>query len=108
MAYVLPAAIASYAESGRLGSAFDVGELRTVITSGKYATAWLVGFAVVLVAGVVNGVLNVVPVLGTFLGAFVTFYAVVAAYYCIGTAWSELHEVGMRDDGETADEHATV
>lgn len=93
MAYVLPAAIANFAETGRMGAGFSWSTLRPVLFSGTYATAWATAFAIVLVAGLVTGVLNVVPLLGFVVGAFVGFYAAVSAYYVIGRAWAEMHPV---------------
>jgi hypothetical protein len=107
-AYVVPAAVANYAEQGRLGAGFAVDDLRPVLTSGTYATAWLLGFAVVLGAGVVTGVLSVVPPIGTFVGAFVSFYAVAAAYYLVGHAWGDARGLELHDDEGTDVEGAAV
>lgn len=98
-AYIIPAAVANYAEEGRLGAGFEFGKLRPVLFSGSYATAWLTAFAIVLVASIVSGVLNIVPLLGAVVGAFVGFFAAVAAYYVIGRAWGEMHSV----ESETMD-----
>lgn len=92
-AYVIPAAVANFAETGRMGAGFSWSTLRPVLFSGTYATAWATAFAIVLVAGLVTGVLNVVPLLGFVVGAFVGFYAAVSAYYVIGRAWAEMNPV---------------
>ncbi|SEO73337.1 Protein of unknown function [Halogranum amylolyticum] len=105
-AYITPAALANYAETDRLGAAFSYGDLKPVLFNGTYATAWLYAFAVFLVAGIVSGLLGATGV-GAILSAFITFYALVAAYYIVGTAWGELHPVAMRDE-ETTDERATI
>ncbi|WP_049984787.1 DUF4013 domain-containing protein [Halobellus rufus] len=99
-AYVIPAAIAAFAETDRIGAAFSFGELRPVLGSGTYATAWLSGVAILLGAGLIAGVLNAVPVIGQIATAFLGFYATVSAYYLIGHAWGELRDVEMteRDD----------
>ncbi|KTG08431.1 hypothetical protein AUR64_18995 [Haloprofundus marisrubri] len=107
VAYALPAGLASYAETDRMGSAFDTGMLRSTLTSGTYATAWVTAFVVFLGAGIVAGALNVVPLLGTVVGVFVSFYAAVAGYHIIGRAWGEMHPVEMRD-GEMPDERAAI
>ncbi|KTG27223.1 DUF4013 domain-containing protein [Haloferax profundi] len=107
-AYLVPAALANYAETDRLGAGFDFGTLRPILTSGKYATAWLTAFVVLFAASLVVGILNVVPLLGFVVGAFVTFYASVAAYYIIGKTWGELHDIEMMDEGETPDEQPAV
>lgn len=107
-AYVVPAALANFAETGRVGAAFDVGELRPVLTSGAYATAWAVGFAIIVGAGVVTSVLNVVPFLGFVVGAFVSFYALVAAYHAVGTAWGQLHPVAVIGEGDASAERPAI
>lgn len=85
--YVLPAALASFASADRLGAAFDTTALRRVLLDGRYATAWLVAFGFFIVAGVVIGVLSVVPPLGFVVGAFLDFYVGVAAAYLYGHAY---------------------
>ena len=85
--YVIPAALASFASEGRVGAAFDTTVLRGVLLDGDYATAWLVAFVFFVVAGVVVGVLNVIPPLGFVAGAFVNFYVGVAAAYLYGNAF---------------------
>ncbi|MFB6159762.1 MAG: DUF4013 domain-containing protein [Haloferacaceae archaeon] len=107
-AYLTPAAIANFAEKGTLGAGFAVGELRPVWTSGVYAKAWLTGVAVVVGAGVVGGIVGVVPVLGQILVAFVTFYALVAAYYIVGHAWGDLSGIELRGDDESPEERPAV
>ncbi|ADE04405.1 DUF4013 domain-containing protein [Haloferax volcanii] len=111
-AYIVPAALANYAETDRLGSAFDVGALRPVLTSGKYVTAWLTAFVVLFAVSVVLSLLNVIPLLGQLLsfvlGPFVGFYAAVAAYYIIGQTWGKLHEVEMMDEGEISGEQPAI
>ncbi|RDZ63194.1 hypothetical protein C5B90_08500 [Haloferax sp. Atlit-12N] len=107
-AYLIPAALSNYAETDRMGAAFDFGTLRPILTSGKYATAWLMSFAVLFASSIVVGVLNVIPLLGFVVGAFVTFYAAVAAYYIIGKTWGELHDIEMMDEGETPGEQPAV
>lgn len=102
-AYVVPAALANYAERGSLRHGFAVDDLRPVLTSGTYATAWLAGVAVVVVGGIVGGLLNVVPVLGTIVGAVVSFYALTAAYYIVGNAWGDVRGLDRNGDGGETD-----
>jgi len=85
--YVIPAALASFASEGRVGAAFDWSVLRPVLLHGRYATGWLVALVFFVVAGVVVGILNVVPPLGFVVGAFVNFYVGVAAAYLYGHAF---------------------
>ncbi|WP_129116514.1 DUF4013 domain-containing protein [Halegenticoccus tardaugens] len=106
-AYVIPAALANYAEHDRLSAGFAVSDLRPVLASGTYATGWLYAFLVVVAGGAVSGLLNAIPLVGFVVGAFVSFYAAVAAYYIIGRTWAKLHPVEMRE-GELTDERPAV
>lgn len=106
--YVVPAAIANYAERGTFGAGFAWGDLRPILTSGRYATAWAMGFVVVVAASIVGGLLGVIPFLGVVLSAVVSFYALVAAYYIVGHAWGDLHDMTMHEGGETPDERPAV
>lgn len=83
--YLLPAALTFVALSGRLGDAFDLGRMRALVTTREYATRWLVGLAVLVVAGAVSSALSATGV-GGLLAPFVTFYATVTAYYLYGGA----------------------
>ena len=107
-AYVVPAAIAAFAETGRIGSAFSVAALRPALTSGTYATAWVVAFAVVVGAGLVAGALNAIPVIGFVVGGFVGFYAGVAAYYVVGHAWGEHRQLEPAETDDTPAEGPAV
>ncbi|MDQ2053917.1 MULTISPECIES: DUF4013 domain-containing protein [Halobellus] len=106
-AYVVPAAISNLAQTDQLGSAFSISELRPVLTSGTYATAWVYGFALIIAASLVAGALNVIPLLGLLAGGFLGFYAAVSAYYLIGQAWGEIRDVEMRES-DSLDEQAAV
>lgn len=87
--YIVPAAMANYARTDRLGSAFAFGELKGVLLSGDYAIAWLLALGVFVAAGVVVGLLNIVPILGAILAVFVNFYAAVVAFYIYGHAFAD-------------------
>ncbi|WP_144900828.1 DUF4013 domain-containing protein [Halobellus captivus] len=107
-AYVIPAAIAAFAETDRLGAAFSLRELRPVLGSGTYATAWLSGVAILFAAGIIAGLLNVIPFVGMIAGGFLGFYAAVAAYYLIGHAWGELRDVDLAERDDTMGESPAV
>lgn len=77
--YVAVAAVVNFARVGTLGAGFAVGDIRPVLFSRNYAMGWLLSVVVVLVAGAITSALNAIPVLGTLIGAFVTFYALVVA-----------------------------
>lgn len=87
--YLAPAALANFAQHRRLGAGFDLGRLVPVWRSRAYAVSWVVALVVLLGGGVVAAALNAVPLLGTIAGAFVGFYAAVAAYAAIGRAWPD-------------------
>ncbi|RDI72925.1 DUF4013 domain-containing protein [Halopelagius longus] len=106
--YAIPAAIANFAETGEVGAGFRFGELRPVLTSGKYFTAWVTGVAIVVAGSLVSGALNVVPFLGVVVGGFVGFYASVAAYYLVGRAWGDLREIELRETGGTPEERPAI
>lgn len=97
-AYITPAALANYAETGRIGSGFAFGELRPVLMSNKYMTAWAYALGIVIVAGILISAVSFTGV-GALLAPFVYFYAFVAMAYIFGTTWGELHPVAMHDDG---------
>jgi len=77
--YVAVAAIVNFAREERFGAAFDFALIKDVLTTQSYAVAWLLSVAVFIVAGIITGLLNSIPVIGFFLGSFVTFYAGVVA-----------------------------
>jgi hypothetical protein len=108
-AYVIPAAIAILVETDAIGAAFSWRRLRPALWSGTYATAWLMGAAVVVGAGVLVGVVSAIPIIGVLgvLGVFVTFYSLVAAYYIVGTSWSEISPVELREE-DSPDERPMV
>lgn len=106
--YVVPAAIAAFAETGRIGAAFSISRLRPALFSGTYATAWVMAFAVLVGAGLLAGALNAIPVIGFVIGGFVGFYAAVAAYYLVGGAWGEHRELEPVEADDTPAEGPTV
>lgn len=77
--YVAVAAIVNFVYEGEFAAAFDFTTLRGIVLDGDYAVAW--GLSVVVFAGVrvLVGVLGVIPLLGTVIGAFVFFYAQIVA-----------------------------
>lgn len=104
--YLIPAALMNYADKGTVGAGFAFGDIRPMLSSGTYATGWLYALGLLVVAGVITSVLNVVPFLGIVVGAFVGFYAAVAAYYIYGRTWAEMHPVEMREEQVTGDRPA--
>ncbi|MFC6862881.1 DUF4013 domain-containing protein [Halomicroarcula sp. GCM10025817] len=89
LAYVLPAAVVSFAREDSIGAAFSYGDLRPMLFSRTYATGWLVAFGIAILSGVIIGVLNAV-VIGVILAPFVSFYANLAGTHAIGEAVREM------------------
>ncbi|QLG63363.1 DUF4013 domain-containing protein [Halorarum salinum] len=106
-AYVVPAALLNYVEEDRLGAGFAFGEIYATLADRAYATAFGYAFVVLLGAGVLSGLLNAVPLLGTVAGAFIGFYASVMAAYIFGTTYAGMDRVRVVDD-ESADEKAAI
>ena len=100
--YVVPAAVANVARTGKVGSGFAFGELRPVLTSGTYAVPWALSVAVLVGAGVVTGILNVVPILGFLLAIPVTFYATVVAFRLAATGFRDATDVIVERPEEPA------
>ncbi len=102
--YVTPAALSNYVSTDRLAGGFDFGTIWAAISTKPYAIGWLYAFAVILAGAFVVSVFSVVPVIGTILGLFVQFYALVAAYYIVGHTWADVRPVTAERDGvETAE-----
>lgn len=97
IAYALPAALANFAGTRRIGAGFDWATMRRALADKAYATGWLTAFVILVAGGVVGGLLNAVPLIGFIASAFVGFYATVAAYYVIGHTWGELEYAPVKE-----------
>lgn len=102
VAYAVPAALANFAETRRLGAGFEWKTMRRTLVDKTYATGWLTAFAILFAGGVVSSLLNVIPIVGFIASAFVGFYVAVAAYYVIGRTWSEIRHVPVREQPATS------
>jgi hypothetical protein len=107
-AYIVPAALANAVEKDDLMAGFAFGELRSVLTTSEYAMGWLLAFGLLFGAGLVTSVLSIVPVVGTVLGLFLTFYAAVAAFYVIGHTWADLHRIDLHEEDEMPGQQPAV
>jgi hypothetical protein len=96
-AYVVPAATAAFAATDRLRAACSGSDLRPVLLSRTYATAWLSAFVVAVAGGLLGATLSAIPVLGFVIAGFVTFYTAVTAYYIVGHAWGDHWHLDRRD-----------
>lgn len=106
VAYLLPAAIAAFARTDRLGSAFSPSELRAIGTHREYAVAWVVAVGVTILASLLAGVVSV-TVVGALLVPFVSFFGPVAAAYAIGEAVAEL-QTDLKRESISASEGSTA
>jgi hypothetical protein len=87
--YVIPAALANAADTGRFAAGFAFGDIRPVMFSGGYATAWLLALVLFVVGGAIVGFLGAIPPLGFVVGGFVFFYLDVVAFYLYGRAYAK-------------------
>ncbi|GCF12162.1 hypothetical protein Harman_00970 [Haloarcula mannanilytica] len=99
--YLLPAAVAAYAVTGRVGAAFSPGTLRAIGGSGTYAVGWVVAVAIAIGAQVVGGIVSA-TVIGAVLIPFISFYGSVAGAYAIGTAVREVPALGLESETHTS------
>lgn len=79
LSYVAVAGVVEFARTEQFWSAFDMTALRPILLNSTYASAWVRGLAVIIVAGVLGSMLSVIPVLGTLAAAGLGFYAQMAA-----------------------------
>jgi len=75
--YVAVAALLNFAAEGSLGAAFDFDALADVLLDTDFVISWPVSVLVFLVVGVVASALSAVPIVGSIVAAFPTFYAMV-------------------------------
>lgn len=86
-AYMIPAALTAFAETGDLGSAFALEELRGRMIDSRYAVSWLVAVVVSLCAIVLTSLLLLTE-LGWLLVPFVGFYTMVSVARVVGRGCS--------------------
>jgi hypothetical protein len=98
--YLVPAAVAAFARSGRFGAAFSPSMLRPIAGDRRYATGWLVAVAVSLVVQIVASVVAATGV-GAILVPFLLFYGYVAGAYAVGVGISDI-AIGAETDEEAA------
>lgn len=77
--YFAVVALVNFARTDEIGAAFDFTTIKDVAFDGDYLVAWLLSIAVFIVASVIGGMLNLIPLLGAIVGAFLFFYAEVVA-----------------------------
>ncbi|MFB6093828.1 MAG: DUF4013 domain-containing protein [Halanaeroarchaeum sp.] len=85
--YVIPAAIANYANSGEIEDAFAISEITDVVFTGEYVAAILLPIVVGVVLWIVSMVLAV-TIVGIVFLPFVQFYGQVAVFRMFGSAYA--------------------
>lgn len=100
--YFAFAAIANYADAGRLGAGFAVSEVIGVSTTMDYFKGWLAGVAILVVGFIVTSVitsiigfvLGLIPIIGLIaipinwvIWSFAAFVLYVAAYRALGRGY---------------------
>lgn len=93
--YIGVAGLVNFAREERFGAAFDVAVLKSVVLHRDYAVAWVLSIVILIGASIIAGMLNVIPLIGAVIGAFITFYALVAA----ATLWAD----GFADAADQSD-----
>ena len=104
-AYLIPAAVAAFARSGRFGAAFSPSVLRPILTDRRYVTAWAVAVAIALLAQIAGGAVSATGV-GAILVPFLAFYGNVAGAYAIGVGISDMPVGGGSDEDAPATQPA--
>jgi hypothetical protein len=100
--YVGIIGVANYAHEGSFGDGFDLDVIRDVALDGAYAVPFVAGVGFLFVAGAVASFVASIPLLGVLgiLGAFLTFYAQIAAGRLWGRGFADargLDAVGTDD-----------
>ena len=77
---VIPAGMLLYADTGRISAAFSPSELKEVILVKPYLIAYLFSAVLLTAAGVVGGIVGLIPFVGFLFIGFFQFPAIVASY----------------------------
>lgn len=88
--YIAVAAVLNFAHKGELGAGFEFGTIKELIFSGEYVFAWLAAVAVFIGMSFISGILNLIPLLGAIVSAFLFFYAQIVAAYLWADGFTEV------------------
>jgi len=77
--YFATVGVVNFAHEDSFGAAFDFGTIEDVGLSGDFAVPWLISVGIFIGVSIVTGFLNIIPFLGTIIGAFLNFYAFIVA-----------------------------
>lgn len=92
--YIAVAAVLNFAHKGEIGAGFEFGTIKELISSREYAFAWLAAVGVFIGMSVISGFLNMIPLLGMIVSAFLFFYAQIVAAYLWADGFTEVIEEG--------------
>lgn len=95
MIYCLPAALTIFAREERMGAAFSMSNLRSVLTSRQYVGGWLRAVVVGVASGIIGGALGLVPIVGFVVSVFVAFYVNLVTAYLFGHAVADADRLAV-------------
>lgn len=90
--YIAVAALVNFANEDQLGAGFDFTAIKAIIFTEEYALAWALSIGIFIAAWIVVGLLNVIPLLGAIIGAFVIFYVQIVAAHLWAGGFSDARE----------------
>ena len=99
--YVVPAALAAYADTGSVGAAFSPGGMADVLLSLEYLTASLLPILLAVVVSVINTFLAA-TVVGLVVAIPLQYYVTVAVFRMFGTAYRDVKGTAAPVDSGTA------
>nr|WP_265338424.1 DUF4013 domain-containing protein [Haladaptatus pallidirubidus] len=88
--YIIPAAYTNLGRTGKMGSAFDFGTLKPVVTSKKYFVSALFSLFIFMAVSILLTIVSIVTFgLGYLFFPFVVFWVYLAGCYMFGLAFGE-------------------
>ncbi|WP_049970119.1 DUF4013 domain-containing protein [Haladaptatus cibarius] len=102
IAYIIPAAYTNLGRTGKMGSAFDFGTLKPVVTTKKYFFGALFSFFILMAVGVVFSIVSIFTFgLGYVFYPFAMFWVYLAGSYMFGLAFKETTQSQQNQPPET-------
>ena len=87
LTYVYPAALTRYAVTDNVGAAFSFGELTDVISGTDYLLAWVFGFVILFVSGMIVVTVFLIPFIGQLIAPAIQFLFSIMACRAFGLAY---------------------
>jgi len=101
LTYVYPVALTRYALEDNIGAAFSFGSMTATLASVDYLVAWLFGFLILAVGGVLSGIVSLIPLLGWIIAPVVLFFFSIMAYRAFGLAYTSASASTRNETGAT-------